>query len=151
MKMSPVQCFIRRYTVLWIAIFVLIMVVFILFLSPLSPFHRCTLIGCRGTLELTLSHEPPSQYSMTVTASTGETRTVTCTPGEIKADNDSASLCRTGIVTIYGFTPSQVTVDIGWEGGSYSTSARPVYETFRPNGIFCPPVCTLARLSLAMP
>jgi hypothetical protein len=149
--MSPFQRFLRRFSVVWIIIFGVILGLFILFIAPLSPFHRCTLIGCQDTLELSLSHEPPSRYAVVVTASTGEARTITCTPSVVSAASDVSTLCRTGIITIYGFTPSQVTVDISWQGGNYSTNGRPTYETFRPNGIFCPPTCRLARLLLEVP
>ncbi len=142
---------IRRLFFAWIAVIVVLAVVYGIFLSPISPFHYCTLIGCRDTLELTFTHEPPTQYSILLTAQDGETRSLTCTPGESTAANGVSATCRKGIVTIYGFTPGKVAVDISWQGGSYSTTGNPDYRTFRPNGLFCPPACRLGKLTIAIP
>jgi hypothetical protein len=151
MYTSPFRKFLRRYLLVWIVAVAVLLVLYVIFLSPLSPFHRCTLIGCRDTLELTLSHEPTSPYTLLLTSSTGETRRITCTPGVASANSDNSAICRTGIVSIYRFTPSSVTVVITWPGESYSMSGDPVYDTFHPNGLFCPPICRLGKLSLDLP
>jgi hypothetical protein len=151
MNTPPSRKLIRRIVIIWIVIIIIFALVYGLFFSPLSPFHRCTLMGCRDSLELTLSHEPPTQYTLLLTSSTGESRSVTCTPGETSAASDTSALCRTGIVTIYGFAPGDVTVSITWEGGSYSMRGSPVYQTFHPNGISCPPSCQSGRLSVELP
>jgi hypothetical protein len=151
MYSPPSRKLIRRIVIIWIVVIIILAMLYVLVISPLSPFHRCTLMGCRDSLKLTLSHEPPTQYTLLATSSTGASRSVTCTPGETSAASDTSTLCRTGIVTIYGFTPADVTVSITWQGGSYTMHGSPIYQAFRPNGIFCPPSCQLGRLSVELP
>ncbi len=151
MYTSPIQKFLRRFVVIWLLAIVILLALYVIFLSPLSPLHQCTLIGCRDLLELKLSHEPTSTYTLLVTDPTGDTRRITCTPGLSSASSNGSAICRTGIVTIYQFSPAQVTVTITWQAGSYSVSGSPRYETFHPNGLFCPPRCRLGKLSLDLP
>jgi len=119
--------------------------------SPLSPLHMCTLIGCQDALELTFSREPPGQYSVQLTTSTGETRSVSCTNGEFSSADDTSYICKTGIISIYNFTPASVTVEIRWQGGSYTTSGQPTYTSFQPNGPSCPPTCRVGKMLVELP
>lgn len=151
MYTSPFGKFLRRFLIIWIIAVVLVVVFLLIFVSPLSPFHTCTLIGCRDALQLSLTHEPPGQYSILLTSSTGETRSVTCAPGVNSASGAIEALCRTGSVIIYGFTPADVTVEITWQGGSYTTTGHPDYTSLHPNGLFCPPTCRLGKLSILLP
>jgi hypothetical protein len=148
---SPFQRFLRRFLVIWIVLVVIIGALFVIFLSPLSPFHRCTLMGCRDTLDLILTHEPPGQYTILLTSPSGEVRRLTCIPGQVSSQEELSALCRVGIVTLYGFVPSQVTVEVTWQAGSYTLSGSPSYQRFRPNGLFCPPACLLGKLSVNLP
>ncbi|HSB65240.1 MAG TPA: hypothetical protein VLD65_01600 [Anaerolineales bacterium] len=151
MYTPPSKKNIFRLAIVWIAAIIILALLYGIFLSPLSPFRQCTLIGCRDTLEISLAHEPPGQYSLVLTSSMGDIRRVVCLPGEISAVDDMSALCRAGIVTIYAFTPPDVTINISWSGGSYSTSAQPTYETIHPNGSSCPPACQIGKLSIALP
>ncbi len=151
MDTSPLRQFLRRFSVVWIVAVIILLALYTVFLSPLSPFYTCSQVGCRDTLKLTLSHEPTSPYTILLTGPSGETRRVSCSPGEAKASADMSALCRTGIVSIYGFTPSTVTVTITWQGGSYTMTGTPSYDSFRPNGLFCPPTCRLGKLSVNLP
>ncbi len=148
---TPVQKFLRRFLVGWIVIVIVLLVLYVIFLSPLSPFHMCTLMGCRDTLDLMLTHEPTSPYTIQLTSSTGETRQITCTPGKISMESDNSVICRTGIVTIYGFTPAKVAVEITWQDGSFKIDGTPTYKNFRPNGPFCAPTCRLGKLAVNLP
>ena len=143
--------FFRTLIIIWIAVVILAALVYGLFFSPLSPFHQCTLIGCRDTLELSLSHEPNVQYSILLTSQDGTTRNITCTPGSNTASGDATAICRTGIVTVYGFAPKSVNVEISWKGGNYTTYTSPSYAPFRPNGPFCLPECRLGRVFIQLP
>ena len=151
MDASPLRKILRRFLVVWIVAVITLLVLYAIFFSPLSPLHSCSQIGCRDTLELNLGHGPISPYTILLTGPSGETRRVSCTPGEATASTDMSALCRTGIVSIYGFTPSTVTVTITWQGGSYTMSGTPSYDSFRPNGLFCPPTCRLGKLSVDLP
>ena len=151
MYTPPYSKLVRRLVVIWIVAVMLFAFVYGVFFSPISPFHACTLVGCRDTLELTLSHEPAGQYTLQLTNASGESRRITCTPGVSTATSDASAICRSGIVTIYGYAPASVTVDITWQGGYYDMSGVPVYETFHPNGLFCPPSCRLGKLRLELP
>lgn len=151
MDTTPQRRFLRRFLVVWIAAVSILIVLYAIFFSPLSPFHYCSQVGCRDTLELILSHEPTSPYTILLTSPSGETRRVSCTPGKASASTDMSAVCRTGIVSIYGFTPSIVSVTISWQGGSYSLNGTPGYDSFRPNGLFCPPTCRIGKLSLYLP
>ncbi len=151
MYTSPLERFLRHFLFVWVIAVVLVVIFLFIFVSPLSPFHQCTLIGCRDALDLTISREPHSEYTIKLTSNTGETRSVTCTPGTVSASGPIDALCRTGIVTVYGFSPAEVTVQITWQGGSYMVTKRPEYTTLHPNGIFCPPSCRLGKISLELP
>ncbi len=151
MYTPPYSRWIRCIVRIWIAVLVILAVVYGILLSPISPLHRCTLMGCRDTLELSLSHEPSSAYTVELTSSTGETRQITCTPGQISARSDTSARCRNGIVTFYGLSPAGVEIVITWQAGSYQVNGSPTYATFRPNGLFCPPSCRLGKLSVSLP
>ncbi len=152
MNTTPSGKFLQRFLIVWIIAVIFVVLFLFVFISPLSPFHACTLIGCRDTLQLKLAHEPLSQYTILLTSSSGETRSVTCSPGKISATNPTDAMCRTGIVSIYGFSPAEVTVQVTWQGGDYTTTnGHPEYTTFHPNGIFCPPACRLGKLSIELP
>ena len=118
---------------------------------PISPLHMCTLIGCRDSLELTFSHEPPGQYNVLLTTSTGETRNVSCNNSEISSVDATVAMCRSGVVTVYDFTPADVTIVVSWQGGRYSTNGAPTYTSFQPNGPDCPPTCRSGKLTIELP
>ncbi len=157
MDSSPFGKFIRRFWIpLIVSAFVLVALVVYSFLnSPISPTHMCTLMGCFNGLEITLMPEPPQQYTVRLTTSTGETRSVTCTPGKYEAHfPGSAStpyICGEGQVTFIEFTPQEVTIDIAWQGGSFSTSSDPTYESFKPNGPGCDPECRTGKIQVELP
>lgn len=138
----------------WIPIIVIIVVavaVYAFLNSPVSPTHMCTLIGCRDYLELRLSHEPPQEYVVRVTSSTGESKSITCNPGSEIATASLTPDCQAGRVIFYDFVPDEVTIKITWQSGSYSTSGHPTYTSFMPNGPDCPPVCKKATLEVNLP
>jgi hypothetical protein len=147
--------FIRYLMILLILLLVIILALFGFFVSPFSPQHVCTLMGCRDSLELDLSHEPPQKYTLLVTGGSGDARSVTCTPGidsaQSAATGPFAVTCQSGKVTFYDFAPSKVTVQITWQGSNYTTSGRPSYHTFRPNGPFCPPECRAGSFQVDIP
>jgi hypothetical protein len=117
-----------------------------------SPF-MCTKIGCSDTLKLVLSREPAQEYTILVTSNTREAHQATCTSGKVGYDQSSKLpiLCNNGSVSFMGFSPEEVNVTLAWDGGSYSTTGRPVYEAFKPNGRFCPPTCQTGLLQMTVP
>lgn len=151
MHIPPTRKNILRLAIIWIVAMIILALVYANFLSPLSPNHQCTLIGCQDSLEISLAHEPPRPYSLVLTSSTGEVRRVVCVADEVTAVDAISDLCRAGIITIYEFTPTEVTVDISWTGGNYSTSGQPSYEIIQPNGPSCPPACQIGKLPISLP
>jgi hypothetical protein len=145
----------RFFTILLILILVLILAVFGYFVSPISPERVCTLMGCRDSLTLDLSQEPPTQYTIVLTDDSGETRSATCTPGVSLAQSSSSppstAICQAGKVTFFDFAPPSVAVAVTWQRGSFSTSGRPSYHVFQPNGPSCPPECQAGDLQVNLP
>jgi hypothetical protein len=145
----------RFFIILIILLLVLILAVFGYFVSPISPERVCTLIACRDSLELDFSQEPPTTYTVVVTSDSGETRSASCTLGESSAQSSDSlpntTTCQPGKVTFYNFVPSPVTVEITWQGGSFSTSGRPNFHVFQPNGPSCPPECQAGTFQVNIP
>ena len=146
---------IQRISILILITSAIFVVIFGIILSPLSPLRMCTLMGCQDSLVLSLSNEPDVEYSLTVTSSSGETRKVDCIPGEDKIYNSDSFpapiLCQNGKVTFFDFAPNQVSIVITWQGESITSSGDPSYVSFRPNGLFCPPVCRGGRFQVDIP
>lgn len=145
----------RFFTILIVLLLVVILAVFGYFVSPISPERVCTLMGCRDSLELNFSQEPPSTYTVVVTADSGETRSATCTPGESAAQSSGSppetTTCQAGQVIYFDFTPSSVTVAITWQGGGFTASGNPTYHVFQPNGPSCPPECQAGIFQVNLP
>jgi hypothetical protein len=142
-----------RFVMPLMLVLAVLLLIFGFLKSPLSPLHMCTLMGCFDSLEIILFGEPPQDYTLQVTSNTGETRRATCTLGEDKYSDTypATTICRNTSVTFYDFSPSQVTIEITWQGGSFSTSGHPSYESVRPNGRFCDPVCQVGKLLVNTP
>jgi len=155
MSLSPLSRNFHCFGIPIILSLAILMLVFLIPKSPVSPFHMCTLIGCKDSLEIVLSHQPPDEYLVQVTSDTGEMRSISCSPGKEEVHTsdtyNAPTLCRTAAVTFFDFTPREVTIKITWQGGSTITSGRPNYESFRPNGRFCPPECQVGRMLVAIP
>lgn len=140
---------IRFLTILIILLLVLILFIFGYFVSPIPPEKVCTLMACRDSLEIDLTKEPPTEYTLIVTAPSGESVRVSCNPGERSAQ--SSATCQLGKVTFFDFTPSSVTVEITWQGGRFTTSGNPSYHIFQPNGPSCPPDCQAGSFTVTLP
>jgi hypothetical protein len=141
--------FIHFFTILIILLLVIILVIFGYFVSPIPPEKVCTLIACRDSLEIVLTKEPPTEYTLVVTAESSETRSVSCTPGESSAQSSAA--CQPGKVTFFDFAPSSVTIEITWQDGSFTTSGNPSYHVFQPNSPSCPPECQAGSFNVILP
>jgi hypothetical protein len=135
-------------------LFATILVLLLAFLaSPFSPTHLCTLMSCLDSLELTLVAEPPHEYTVKVIATnSGQTRRVTCVPGESRASypdvTSEAAICDQGKVTFLDFAPEEVSIQVIWQEGNYNFTGQATYDSFRPNGRFCPPECRRGKLSV---
>jgi len=149
-----VRKFLNRFKIPLIVVVLLLMVAIGYLASPYSPTRMCTLMGCRDSLEIILSVEPAQVYEVSITTPEGDSRSVSCTPGESEPGYSPSAgtiaLCEHGTVSFMDFDPQQVTVKITWSGGSYSTTGSPIYTSFQPNGRYCPPECRGGKLQVSM-
>ena len=153
MDFSTIKNSLVRFKVPLILFAILLVLLLAFLASPFSPTHLCTLMSCLDSLELTLKAEPPHEYTVKVIAtSSGETRRVTCVPGESRASypdvTTEAAICDQGKVTFLAFAPEEVSVQVTWQGGNYNATGQPTYDSFRPNGRFCPPICQQGKLQV---
>ncbi len=134
------------------AVFLLAGVVILILIGPL---FTCTKMGCQNSLELTFSHQITQEFTVRVTTTAGDMKQVTCSPespGPVMSDTDSlVAVCRSSSVTFVNFAPHEVTVEISWQNGGTSTTGKPSYKPFRPNGRFCPPTCQVGSLYVQIP
>lgn len=98
----------------------------------------CTLIGCDSGLLVELEGAPSDPFTMTATATGGETQTIECSGPED---------C---YLFFQDFTPAEVTVT--YESGEQvvEITFSPEYSRIRPNGEDCPPECINASVSLRL-
>ncbi len=154
-KTSSIRNFLLRFKIPLILIGMLLLAVIGILASPYSPIRMCTLMGCTDSLKITLSAEPTQTYEVLVTAPTGESRSVSCSPGESEPSYTSSSgtmtICDHGTITFMNFSPKQVIIKITWSSGSYTATGLPAYEAFRPNGRYCPPECSIGKLQVSLP
>lgn len=153
MNFSPFKSFLLRFRIPLILLTIVLVLLLAFLASPYSPTHICTLMACFNSLELSLGVEPPQEYTVEVIAtSSGETRSVTCVPGEYKASHpdstSNAAICNAGKVTFLGFDPDEIQLEVIWQGGNFSLEGQPTYESFRPNGRYCPPECRRGKLQV---
>ncbi len=156
MDFSILKKFLVRFRIPLILFSIVLLLLLAFLASPFSPTHLCTLMYCLDSLELTLDAEPPHEYTVKVIATgTGKTRTVTCIPGQSKASypdvTSEPAICDKGKVTFLDFAPDEVNIQVTWQGGNYNFTGQPTYDSFRPNGRFCPPVCQQGKLSVNLP
>ncbi len=155
MNPSHSRPILRRLRIPLILAAIVLLALIVLPLSPLSPFRICTLMGCNDSLELILSHPPTQEFTVRATTRAGETKSVTCTPGknEIRTSpvDQTRAVCWGTSVRFLDFSPQEVTVEIAWQAGSASITGRPEYESFQPNGRFCPPTCRRGEMRVEIP
>lgn len=155
MNASPFHKFVLRFRILLILIpLSLIGIVVYLVINPPERFF-CTMMGCFDSLEISFATQPTQEYSIQLTSNSGETRAVTCTPGKYEArypgSTSNPVICGNSSVTFLEFSPKEVTVEVIWQGGSFTSTERPSYEGFRPNGPYCAPECRRGKLLLEIP
>jgi hypothetical protein len=108
--------------------------------SILAP--GCTLRGCGPSLTVELTATPASPFRIEALAVGSDDRRVfecldvrNCVAGAWFQD----------------FTPEEVVIRVTTEAGSAEHTVRPVYETHRPNGPRCEPVCRQATVRVPLP
>lgn len=139
----------RIFTIFMLLLLVVILALFGYSVSPIPPEQVCTLMACRDSLEIGLSHEPPTEYTLTLTTDSGDSRSISCTPQV--SSHQSSAICQPGKVTFFDFTPSSVTVEISWLGESFYIAGKPSYHIFQPNGPSCPPECQAGNFQVTLP
>jgi hypothetical protein len=124
-------------------------------LTRFPPTRVCTLIGCYDSLTLEFSHPLSENYTLQLTSSIGETTSITCTTssaeGQISPTANLSAMCQPNSIIISNYTPQKVTITITWNGGSYTSTATPTYQSVQPNGPNCPPTCSQATWQLDLP
>jgi len=102
--------------------------------------RTCTLKACGSTLTVELAAAPAGSLRVEATdVATNARRVFEC----------STSCGET--VWFTDFTPAEVTVRVTTSAGSAERTFRPSYETVRPNGPGCEPVCRQARVTMPLP
>lgn len=143
----------RLWITLLLTVVVLLAVVAVLIL--VGPLITCTKMGCQDSLELTFSQQFTHEFTVRVMTMEGGMKQVTCSPespGPVVSDTDAlVALCRSSSVTFLNFAPQDVIIDIRWKNGSASTTGKPSYKPFWPNGRFCAPTCQVGSLDVRIP
>jgi hypothetical protein len=107
MHASPFPRFLRRFLFIWILAIIVIGLLLVVFISPLSPFHPGSRVGCQDTVRLILTHETLAQDTLALMNTSGETRNGTCSPGKVSCSQGSSVLCRVGIVSSMPILPAR--------------------------------------------
>lgn len=103
--------------------------------------RACTEIGCASGLSISIANPPGGAYHLQVDVPGERTRVVQC--------GDAEGGCASGTFFLPETTPAQLTVRVVSAGKVIdSKTVRPSYDTFRPNGPGCPPLCRTARIQL---
>lgn len=98
--------------------------------------RACTLIGCNDGLNVTVVSTLQQNLTVTVKSGAETLHTFTCTSGQ---------QC---MAFIENKTPANVTVQVGWVGGTVSRDFAPEYKVSRPNGPGCDPECRQATVTV---
>ena len=128
--------------------------------SPPTPTPQviitCTLLGCHDTLHVSLTGTIPRDYTMKVTAESGETMQIRCIDGvgqdeeHTKPNASSCQLDGKG-VTFFNFVPERATVTVTWNNNEISQAVAPECSLYRPNGPNCEPECRSCGVVINIP
>lgn len=154
MKRDSSRKVFRYFAIRLGAIFIILIAVVVVILTKFPPHRGCTLIGCSDSLTLDFSRSLAYPYTVDLTGNSGEAAHITCSaqgPGEISTSGQVTATCNANSLTVNQFTPRQVSIKLTWPSGSYTTSTRPVYDTYQPNGPDCQPTCYQATSELSLP
>lgn len=117
-----------------------------------GPMIGCTMMGCIGGLDITLTGLPASEYQISVTSPSGETQSLTCGPGVTdesvafeKSCSPDGAFFRLDTDTA---PPKKVTVTVSVNGQTFSQEFQPDYQKFQPNGRNCLPTCYSAAIEI---
>ena len=154
MKRNPNRKVFRYFAIRLGAIIVVLIAVVAVILTKFPPHRTCSKIVCNDSLTLEFSHSLAFPYTIDLTGSGGEAAHITCSTtgtGEISTGGQVTATCNPNSLTVDHFTPRQVTIKVTWPSGSYTTTTRPVYDTYQPNGPDCQPTCYQATFELTLP
>ena len=98
----------------------------------------CTEIGCDDQLRIQLLGSIPDSVRVSAQEPGGASRVVDCTP----------TRCLDGMVTLSGFLPESVTIEVHGQGVDVTRTVRPEYQWFYPNGTSCPGKCRQATVEI---
>lgn len=105
-----------------------------------GPLEVCTLIGCNDALIVELRGNVPATFTLTVEGGSPGPWVMECTPANCG-----------GAVQFDSFTPDRVRVRIEVAGTVlFEEVFEPVYQVVQPNGVGCPPVCEIGRISIEL-
>ena len=100
----------------------------------------CTLIACGDAIRVELA-DLPEPFTITFRAEGEEPLTFESSDPELEDD----------VVFIPDVEPDRLTVEVEAEGVDFTQTFDLEYETFRPNGPDCPPVCRMATVVVDLP
>jgi hypothetical protein len=116
-----------------------------------GPIVGCTLVGCVGGLDISLTGLPAATYQIGVIFPSGKTQTLTCYPGIDNSFSLDTSCLSDGAFFSLDpdiAPPKKVTVTVVVDGKTFSQEFSPDYEKLQPNGKNCPPTCYSASIEM---
>lgn len=125
----------------------------VVLLTMFGPVVGCTLIGCRGGIQVDLEGLPAATpYQVILSSPSGEISTISCVPGAEDNPNSFEKSCLTN-GAYFSLEPDllpsdKVTVTVIVGESRVSQDFRPVYKKFQPNGKNCAPVCYSATIRM---
>ena len=109
-------------------------------LTSCDPFRGCTEAGCLDGLIVHVVGVPDSIFTIDATA-----------PGFTPQRIDCHSASGDCFAPFQGFSPETATIRVSWESDTVEVTVSPQYETVRPNGSGCDPVCQTANVDITVP
>jgi hypothetical protein len=117
-----------------------------------GPVIGCTLVGCVGGLDINLTGLPTSNYQISLTFPSGETKTLNCGPNV--ADESVAFVKNCSPDGVFfsldqdTVPPKEITVTVVVDGEIFSQEFFPEYAKLQPNGKNCSPTCYSATIEM---
>ncbi len=111
--------------------------------DPLTGLQVCNQVGCDDGVMVTLTGEVPPIFTIKISGPDLETRTF-----EWDCVSNPCRGWRGAFLA--NETPSEVTVEVSWEGGTVTSTFKLEYEIHQPNGPDCPPTCRQAQIQMLL-
>ncbi len=133
-----------------LSLFVGVTVVLILMFGPIVG---CSLVGCRGGIQVELEGLPAAiPYQVLLSSPSDEIGTISCDPGAEDNPNSFEKSCLAN-GAYFSLEPDvlpsdEVTVTVLVGESRVSQDFHPAYKKFQPNGMNCDPVCYSATIRM---